>query len=137
MELVQHLMKQLGVNEQQAQGGIGLLMNAAREKLPQADFQKVQALLPGLDDLLKGANSPPPAGVEPAAGSGGLLGSLGGLAKQVGLPDLGGLAGLAGGFQKLGLDVGSIGKFVTSVLQFIETKGGGAVKDLLSKVLKP
>jgi hypothetical protein len=47
-----------------------------------------------------------------------------------------GLAGLAGGFSKLGLDSGMIGKFLPIILSFVQSKGGGGVKTILEKVLK-
>jgi hypothetical protein len=48
----------------------------------------------------------------------------------------GGLTSLAGGFSKLGLDAGMIGKFVPIILSFVQSKGGNAVKGILEKVLK-
>lgn len=52
------------------------------------------------------------------------------------LGGVGGLANLAGGFSKLGLDSGMIGKFVPIILSFVQSKGGDAIKGILEKVLK-
>jgi len=49
--------------------------------------------------------------------------------------NLGALASLAGGFDKLGLDSGMIGKFVPILLDFVRDRGGDGVADLLGKVL--
>jgi len=49
---------------------------------------------------------------------------------------LGNLASLAGGFSKLGLDSGMIGKFIPIILSFAQSKGGDVVKKLLEKALK-
>lgn len=120
MELVELLTKNLGVNEEQAKGGAGLIFKQAKEQLGGEDFSKVSASVPGVENLISAA---------PASG-GGLLGGVG---KMFGG---GGLAGLAGGFSKLGLDGGMIGKFVPVILSFVQSKGGDGVKAILEKVLK-
>ena len=133
-ELIGLLAKQLGVSEQQAQGGAGLLFKAAQEKLG-GDFSQVAQKVEGVHDLIKAA----PA----AGGAGGGLGSLlGGLASAVGgdagkaLGNAGGLAQLAGGFSSLKLDPQMIGKFVPVILQFVQSKYGGEIVALLQKALK-
>jgi hypothetical protein len=119
IELVNLITKNLGVSETQAQGGAGLLFKLAKDKLGAGDFSKVSAAVPGMDSLL---NAAPTGGI--LAGVGKLFGGGGGLAS------------LAGGFSKLGLDSGMIGKFVPIILQFVQGKGGDGVKVLLEKVLK-
>jgi hypothetical protein len=121
MELIDQLSKNLGVSETQAQGGAGLLFKQAKEKLGGDDFSKVSAAVPGLDSLISAA---------PASGGG----MMGGITKMFG--GAGGIAGLAGGFSKLGLDSGMIGKFVPIILSFVQSKGGDGVKSILEKVLK-
>jgi hypothetical protein len=75
--------------------------------------------------------------IESAPESGGIAGALGGLASALGGSgsELGNLASLAGGFSKLELDSGMIGKFIPVILSFVESKGGGAVKGLLEQAL--
>ncbi len=125
MELVDLLTKNLGISESQAQGGAGLLFKQAQEKLSGDDFSKVSAAVPGIDSLISAA---------PASG-GGVLGGLGKLVSGLG-GDKGGIAGLAGGFSKLNLDAGMIGKFVPVILSFVQSKGGDGVKSILENVLK-
>lgn len=60
---------------------------------------------------------------------------LGGIAEKLGVSGLGKLVELVDGFKKLGLDAETLQKYVKVVLQFIESKGGTAVKDLLNQVL--
>lgn len=127
MELLNMLTEQLGVDENQAKGGLGLLMGMAKEKLGAGDFAQVSEALPGVDGLIDAA--PQPSGLTGALG--GLASSFGGGAGQ-----LGQLAGLASGFKGLGLDSGMIGKFVPVVLSYVESKGGAGVKSLLEGVLK-
>ncbi len=121
MELVDQLTRELGVSEAQAQGGAGLLFKQAKDKLSGEDFAKVSSAVPGIDSLI---------GAVPAGGGG----MLGGVSKMFGGGS--GLAGLAGGFSKLGLDSGMIGKFLPIILSFVQSKGGGGVKTILEKVLK-
>jgi len=87
MELVDQLTKNLGVTQTQAEGGVGMLFNLAKGKLGGSDFSKVSAVVPGVDSLMKAA---------PASGGGFLSKLFGGGA--------GNIAGLAGGFSKLGLE---------------------------------
>jgi hypothetical protein len=127
MELVDQLVKNLGVSEEAAKGGSGLIFNMAKEKLGAGDFGKIASALPGITDLMKSAPE-----------SGGVLGGIGKLASGFGggAGQLGNLASLAGGFSKLGLDSGMIGKFIPIILAFAQSKGGDVVKSLLQKALK-
>jgi hypothetical protein len=118
MELTDLLKTNLGVTDAQAQGGAGLLFKLAKSKLSGSDFSKVSSAVPGIDSLI---------GAAPASGGGFLSKLFGGG---------GGLAGLAGGFSKLGMNSGMIGKFIPIILSFVQSKGGDGVKSLLEKVLK-
>lgn len=127
MEIIQQLTQALGVTNEQASGGAGLLFKLAKEKLG-GQFGEVEAAVPGVSDLIGKAPS----------GGGGAMGALGGLLSAVGVggSQLGNLASLAGGFSKLGLDAGMVGKFVPIILQFVQSKGGEKVKSLLASALK-
>jgi len=127
MELIDQLVNNLGVSEDAAKGGSGLIFKMAKEKLGAGDFGKVASALPGINDLMKSAPE-----------SGGVLGGIGKLASGFGggAGQLGNLTSLAGGFSKLGLDSGMIGKFIPIILAFAQSKGGDAVKSLLQKALK-
>jgi len=123
MELIQMLTSQLGVDETQAEGGAGLLLGLAKERLGEEQFAGIADVIPGVQGLLE------------SAPSGGLGGLLGGIASKVGAESLGGLASLAGGFKKLDLDSGLVTKFLPIILSFVQSKGGDKVKELLEKVL--
>jgi len=127
MDLVQMLTSQLGVTEEQAQGGSGLLFKMAKEKLSNDEFSQVAGAVPGVENLMSSA--PETGGVSGALG--GMVSSLGG-----GMGQLGDLASLAGGFKSLNLDAGMVGKFVPVVMSFVQSTGGDAVKGILEKVLK-
>ena len=127
MELVDQLVKNLGVNEEAAKGGSGLIFQMAKEKLGAGDFGQITSAMPEVTGLMKSAPQ-----------SGGVLGGIGKLASGLGggAGQLGNLASLAGGFSKLGLDSGMIGKFIPIILSFAQSKGGDIVKGLLAKALK-
>jgi hypothetical protein len=125
-ELVEMLTRNLGVNANQAEGGAGVLLKAAHDKLGAAEYGKLLGGVPGLSDLMKKA---------PAAGGGGLGGMLGGLAGA-----LGGNAALIstilGGFSKLGLSADDAKRFVPVILQFLQTKVGPDTIKKLQDTLK-
>jgi hypothetical protein len=127
MELVQMLVQQLGVSDEQASGGAGLLFKLAQEKLSSDEFGQVKDAVPGIENMMSSA---------PQAG--GLTGALGGLASSFGGggSQLAGLAELAGGFKNLDLDSGMIGKFIPIVLSFVQSKGGDAIRQMLARVLQ-
>ena len=127
MEIIKMLTSQLGVTEEQAKGGSGLLFKMAKEKLGSDEFSQVASAVPGLEDLISSAPE-----------SGGLSGALGGLAPSLGggAGKLGSLASLAGGFKNLNLDSGMVGKFIPIVISFVQSKGGDTIKNMLENVLK-
>lgn len=126
MELVQQLVAGAGVSQSQAEGGAGLLFGLVKDKLSSGDFSQVASAVPGVDNLIDSA---------PSSG-GGLGGLLGGVASAMGANQLGNLASLAGGFSKLDLDTGMIGKFVPIVLSYLQSQGGDGVTSLVSRVLQ-
>jgi len=122
-ELIDTLVSKLGVSEGQAKGGAALLLNMAKEQLGKADFSKISQAHPGIGDLLKAAPQQ-----EGEGGGGGLLDMVGKLTSSLGGAggELGQLAGLAGGFEKLGMKAEMLPKFIPIVMGFFEQKGGEA-----------
>jgi hypothetical protein len=130
MDLINQLVSTLGVSEEQAKGGAGMLFKLAQDKLSGDEFAQIADKVSGLDDMISAA---------PDAAGGGLMGAVGGLMSKMGggSSGLGALASLAGGFDKLGLDGDMIGKFVPVVLEFVRNQGGNSVANLLQGVLSP
>ena len=125
-ELIDMLTKNLGVTGAQAEGGTGVLLKAAQEKLGAAEFGKMLGGVPGLTDLMKKA---------PAAGGGGLGGLLGGLAGAMG-GNAALIANIVSGFGKLGLKPDDAKKFAPIILGFLRTKVGPDVASKLESALK-
>jgi len=126
MDLISKLVDALGITEKQAEGGLGALFNNAKENLSTEDFNKAADAVPGVDKYMAEA---------PSTDSGG---SAGGLLKSSGLSSLGGsaskiggMAGLADTFSKLGMNSETMTKFVPIVVDFMESKAGSSVAGLL------
>lgn len=128
MSLVNQLVESLGVSEEQASGGAGLLFNLAREKLADGEFSQLLSAVPEAGQL---ADEAPEAG-----GVGGMLGSVGGMFGGK-AESLGQLGELASGFSELDLSQDMIGQFVPTVLSYVQEKGGDDVRALLEKVIAP
>lgn len=128
MNLVETIAKQLGVDEQQATGGAGLLFQLAKDKLSGGEFSQVAEAVPGIEDMMSAA---PEGGGLLSSLLGAVTGMFGGKAGQ-----LGELASAAQGFSKLGLDSSMISKFVPIILSFVKQQGGEGVMNILQKVLQ-
>ncbi len=126
--LVDLLMQKLGVTELQAQGGAGALFSLAKQALSPKEFDQVAASVPEMDALLKAA---PESGgtLNDMLGQGSSL--FGGDAKQ----QFGGAMDLAGAFSQLGLSPEMVNQFIPVVLDYVESKGGETVRNLLASAL--
>jgi len=121
-ELIDLITTQLKVDERQAQGGAGILLKAARDKLGGGEFTKMLGSVPGIDGLI---NKAPQSG-------GGLLGGLASMAG--GNAAL--LATIVGGFTKLNLTPEHAKQFVPVILGYLRTKVGPDVVSRLEKTLR-
>ena len=125
MELLNQLTQNLGVTEEQARDGTGLIMKMARENLGISDFNKVADTIPGIENIIKIA--PELSGTEKA---------LGVVSSAVGGGGIGNLADLTKSFSQLGLDSRMFTRFVPIVLSFVQSKGGDTTRNILERVLK-
>jgi len=107
------LTSKLGLNDQQAQGGLGSMLTLAKEKLPAAGFTKIANLVPGATKYMDMAKS---------------LGAVVGPLKN--------MAGLNGAFDKLGMTKDASAKFVPTVTDYLGKAGGSSVQTLLGSVFK-
>ena len=107
IELIDQLVSSVGVSEEQAECDAGMLFKLAQDKISGDEFAQIADKVSGLDDTLSAA---------PDVADGGPIGAVGSLRSGIGgeSTDLGALAGLAGGFEKLGLESGMVRKFVPS-----------------------
>src|SRR5215471_7860740 len=112
-ELIETLVRQLGVNASQAEGGAAVLFKAARDKLGSEEFSKLLGGVPGLSELMTRA---------PAA-SGGLGGLLGGIAGAMG-GNAALISTIISGFGKLGLSVDDAKRFAPVMLDYLRARVG-------------
>ena len=126
--LVDLLIQKLGVTETQAQGGAGAIFNLAKQVLNPQEFDQVAATVPEMDSLLKAAPQSG-GGLSDLIGKGSSL--FGGETKK----QLDGAMGLANSFSELGLSPDMVNQFIPVVLDFVESKGGETVKNLLASAL--
>jgi hypothetical protein len=124
--LIAKLVSELGIGEDQAKGGAGLLFKIAKEKLSGADFSSLAGALGNIDDLIKAS---------PDTGGSGRAKLLGGLASAIGGEKVAVLAKLATGFSALNLDKSLIPKFATIVGDVVQEKSGLDLKTLLQKYM--
>lgn len=115
MDLIQQLMQQVGISKNQAEGGIGLLLNMAKNKLSAADFSQLKNAIPSAAQFMSAVPREESAG-------GGVMAALGGIASSLGGGKLGDIASLLGGFSKLGIDADSAKKFLPVIQSFLEGK---------------
>jgi len=132
MELVDTLVKNLGIGQGQAEGGAGLIFNMVKGELGAGDFSQLTGKIPEIGSLIKAAS---------AETSGeGLMGMVGNLASSAGgdsqLGQMGKLAQLAGAFEKLGLKPDMVSKFIPIIMAFVQKKGGDSLAGMLQSVLK-
>jgi hypothetical protein len=128
--LISMLTSQLGVTNDQAEGGSGAILGYAKDQLSGDDYSKVTDAMPETEGLIDSAPKK----------EGGLAGTLGSASSLLGGGDKGksaaGLAGLAESFSSLGLDSDMIGKFTPVILDYAKSKGGETVSSLLGGVLQ-
>jgi hypothetical protein len=127
MELVDLLVKNLGVDKGQAEGGAGTIFKLAQEQLGGGDFSKLTTAIPEIAKLVKSA----PQGE--GTGGGGLLDALGGSGEKSsqggGLLDA--LGGLTGGSGK---DSGGSGGLLDMVGKLASATGGDSQLGQLGKL---
>lgn len=125
MEIVEHLVKELGVSPWQAQGAAGLLLELVQQRIGSEDFVRVADCLPAISDIIGKAPRVDPRLPSPFRET---------LSRLCG--GLGGMAGLAGAFEKLGCDKTMIRRFADTLISFFHRKGGEEIAALLSGVLR-
>ena len=115
MEIVEHLIKELGVSTKQAEGGAGLLLEL---------FVQVADTIPAISDVI---------GKAPRLVNG-PIGPVRELLSRW-FSGLGNLGVLAPRFEKLGCDKMMIRKFADAMIGFFREKGGDEIAGLLRRAL--
>ena len=127
LELVELLVKNLGITTQQAEGGAGSIFNAAKQDMGVEDFKKVTTAMPEVEPLMAAAPK-----IEKGSGTLGGISSM--LSKDTG--SLGKMANLYDSFSKLGLSEDMVGQFIPLISDYAKSKGGETVSNLLKTALQ-
>ncbi|BFM18414.1 hypothetical protein R50073_45970 [Maricurvus nonylphenolicus] len=129
IELIPAVMQTLGVNNQQAEGGLGAIFGAAKTTLGDQQFTTLSDLVPNMGDLLAAA---PDVAAAATGGDDGLVGSLLNSASQYS-ETVKTANTLLQQFQSLGLDAGMITQFLQVINQYLEARGGQPAVDLMAE----
>ena len=121
------LVKQLGVTEEQALGGAGAILQAAKKQMSAEDFQRLSQSIPDLDGLL---NAAPQQSEKVSKLSGKLAKILGDKNNSVDS-----LVGLADAFKKLELSPEMAKQYIPVVVDYVNLHGGEAAGSQLQNVL--
>ncbi len=118
----------LGVGKEQAAGGAGALLRAAKTQLGGDDFSKISGAVPGIQALIGMEPKPEESSTSDLLGmAGSLFGDDSGVGQQVV-----GVLGLADSFDKFGLDAGMLDRFIPIIIDWVKTEGGEMVSNLLA-----
>lgn len=123
--LLSMLTSNLGVTNEQASGGIGALLNYAKENVSSEQFSAIGEAVPGLEGLLSQA---PEIESLSSEGLGGLLNKAAQYSDS-----LQSLAVLKQQFDALGLDTDMILQYVEQAKAYLDTPEGQSAKEMLEQ----
>ena len=125
MELIDVLTKNLGITEEQAKTGAGLILKRAKDVLGATEFGTISSKATDLEIIVRDT----PATDNTVIGEVEKMFSIFG--RRMGT--LGSAAGVRAGFFKLGLNAEMIGKFEKTIGMFVQGKAGDSAKISLEK----
>lgn len=124
-DLVASVMSQLGLNQSQAEGGLGSLLTLAKSTLGNESFGPIASAIPGIDSLLGAAPV-----LDGGSGMSGLLSKAGDLGSS-----LQGGAQVYDSFEKLGISKELAQPMVDIVKGYLDANAGEGTTDLLMQGL--
>jgi hypothetical protein len=125
MELIDLISKNLGVTEEQARTGAGLILKRAKDSLGVTEFAIISSKAPDLEIIVRDT----PATDNTVVGEVEKMFSIFG--RKMG--NLGSAAGVRAGFFKAGLKAELIEKFEKTILTFVQNKAGDSARISLEK----
>ena len=129
-ETTEALSSETGLPEDLVHKGLGAIIGFFKQHLDGETFQRIQAALPGATDFLNRFESSPEA-----AGAGGLISALTGLAAKFLGGGAGDLSKLLESFTKLGFKPEQIEAFLPKAIAFIRSHlPADLVQQILSKL---
>lgn len=125
MDLVEHLVKRLGVTTRQAVGGAGLILGLAQERMDRGEFERLADSIPAVSDLIGKA----PQVDQPMRSA-----MLQAVSRWFG--GLGGLGHLVGSFEKLACEKSMVSQFAEAVVEFFREHTSEKVAARLQEALR-
>lgn len=122
-DLVGNVMSQLGLSQEQAEGGLGTLLSLAQSNLGGSDFSQLSNSIPGADALLAAVPE-----LSSDSGMSGLLSQAGDLGQS-----FEGAAMVYDAFEQLGIKKEYVAPMVDIAKSYLETNGSEGTVDLLMK----
>ena len=122
--LLSSLTDNLGVSSEQASGGMGAILNYAKQNISSEQFSQLSTAIPGVDSLLSAV---PAVATVSEGGLGGLMNKAAEYSDS-----LKSINDLKNQFDSLGLDSGMIMKYVAQAQQYLDTPQGQEAKTMLT-----
>lgn len=122
--LIASLTDNLGVSTEQATGGMGAILNYAKQNISSEKFSQLSSAIPGVDSLLSAV---PAVATLSEGGLGGLMNKAAEYSDS-----LKSINDLKNQFDTLGLDTGMIMKYVSQAQQYLDTPQGQEAKTMLT-----
>jgi len=143
------LMPRIGVSQPQAEGGAGSIFQLAKSQMTMDNFQKLRAVVPGVDQYLgaappmalpcaaQSADSAAQTAAAPPTGKDALVAKAGELLGQNGnlVGKFKAAEALAPAFDSLGMKPTTMARFVPVVVDYVKSTGGKSVGKLLSRAI--
>lgn len=132
--LVSMLTSSLGVNSEQASGGMGSILNYAKSSISTDQFSQLAKSIPGVEGLV---SQMPDISQLTSTDSSGSSNSLGGLMDKASeySDSLQAINNVKKQFEALGLEPEMITSFITTAQSYLDTEQGQAAKKLLTESL--
>ncbi|MDG1121856.1 MAG: DUF2780 domain-containing protein [Glaciecola sp.] len=122
--LLSSLTDNLGVSTEQASGGMGAILNYAKQNISSEKFSQLSTAIPGVDSLLSAV---PAVATVSEGGLGGLMNKAAEYSDSIKS-----INDLKNQFDSLGLDSGMVMKYVAQAQQYLDTPQGQEAKTMLT-----
>lgn len=133
-DLIQEIISKVGVNQEQAEGGLGAILTFAKDQLDGDTFSNITGQIGGASDIMAKFSSLSSGDTASGMDLGGLLGSATS-ALGINTGDLGGMASIISNLSSLDIDMETLKKFAPVISNFLEQKGFGDIASKITSLL--
>ena len=130
MDIIKLLTERVGVSEEQARSGLGIILKLLQSQLEGTEYEMIANYVPMAAQLVGAAPE------LSQGGSGGIMGIVEKVMSFFGQgSQLGGLAQVASTFSEAGMQPEQAAAFVPVLTSFLQEQGGDEVAGLVTKIL--